>query len=305
MTRFTRTVWALVATAVALCDRPLAADEDASGAATAPSVATLYARHCAGCHGPDGRGDGADVDWLATTPRDLTSGFLGKYSDSELVDRLLRGERLRIELDDAAVRRRSDDTEAVVAFLRRIPRIAWEDVERGWSTWIQRCESCHGPYGSPASAPGQASVAVRDLSSRAFQESISDSELLGAVRHGRTGMPALVPRIGRDEAVDLVTFVRTLAPGFTIYMQTCAQCHGDHGRGVGSGSEDPPLPRFTFDASYFAETDREDLRNRVWHMLDEHRPRMPHFRRALSAAEATRIVELLRARSMPPRSKEP
>lgn len=36
--------------------------------------AALYDRHCAGCHGPDGKGDGPAADFLSPRPRDFTPG---------------------------------------------------------------------------------------------------------------------------------------------------------------------------------------------------------------------------------------
>src|SRR5580765_6321748 len=45
------------------------------GAAVAPSAtagARIYARHCATCHGPDGRGNGPGAPSLIPRPRDFT-----------------------------------------------------------------------------------------------------------------------------------------------------------------------------------------------------------------------------------------
>jgi mono/diheme cytochrome c family protein len=40
--------------------------------AVAPSGAVLFERHCASCHGSQGRGDGPLAAWLTQAPADLT-----------------------------------------------------------------------------------------------------------------------------------------------------------------------------------------------------------------------------------------
>jgi mono/diheme cytochrome c family protein len=50
----------------------LAAALAACGGAEEPTGAMLFARHCASCHGPEGRGDGPAAAALSTPPADLT-----------------------------------------------------------------------------------------------------------------------------------------------------------------------------------------------------------------------------------------
>ena len=88
--------------------------------------------------------------------------------------------------------------------------------------------------------------------------------------------------------------MRLLSPGFTTYSQYCATCHGDHGIPAGSFGESFALPTAIFDRAYFAHHDAEEFHRRAWHMLDEHRPAMPHWRGTLSEAEAAAIVEWLK-----------
>jgi mono/diheme cytochrome c family protein len=45
---------------------------------------SLYPVHCAGCHGPDGRGDGPEAKGSPVPPADLTAGHLWAHSDGEL-----------------------------------------------------------------------------------------------------------------------------------------------------------------------------------------------------------------------------
>lgn len=295
----TRTL-AAAAFAVLLALVPAAAPADDALAGQA-----LFLRRCAACHGPDGAGDGPARAWLESPPRDLRTGFLDRYATPELVERLRSGARLAIEFDPEAIRQRSADTEALVAYLGSLPRTDWARVDRGSFVYLQRCESCHGVWGAPPAALPAGVAPIRDLASSAFQKSHSDSELLTAVRHGRKGMPALVPRIEEAEALDLVRFVRQLSPGYVIWQQTCVNCHGERGNGVGSFVESMQLPSVTLDAAWFARTDPDDLRLHIWHMLDDHRPRMPHFGEQLGEEEARRIILYLQSRPALPAAATP
>ena len=288
-------LWAVPAT--------LPADDGDTGNALAGQA--LYLRRCSACHGASGAGDGPIHDGFAAPPRDLRSGFLDRYATPELVDRLLVGSRLAIEFDPDATRRRHGETEAIASYLESLPTADWDRVDRGWDLWLQRCEGCHGAYGAPPPHLPSGVGLVRDLGSAAFQASVSDTELRTAVRHGRKGMPALIPQVEPGESLDLVRFVRHLSPGFAVYQQSCVQCHGERGRGVGSFAESLALPTTVFDEEYFQRIDRDDLRVKIWHMLDERRPRMPHFGEQLSREEAQAIVVYLQSRRALPAAAPP
>jgi mono/diheme cytochrome c family protein len=135
----------------------------------------------------------------------------------------------------------------------------------------------------------------RNLTDPAFQRSTADSDLTAAVRHGRAGMPALVPRVAEDDAVALTAFVRLLSPAYESYTRYCAACHGDDGRGAGSFAEATSRrPTVVFDRRYFERHDPEAVRAAVWHMVGERKPAMPHFRERLSEADARAVVEYLK-----------
>jgi mono/diheme cytochrome c family protein len=118
--------------------------------------------------------------------------------------------------------------------------------------------------------------------------------MIAAIRHGRSAMPA-IPRL-RDEgkARQLVPFVRILTPGFRTYSSYCAPCHGDDGRGGGVLASGENAPTVVFDQRWAAALSEEDLRRRVAHMLNEHRPVMPHFRGRLSDEELRAVVRHLK-----------
>jgi mono/diheme cytochrome c family protein len=113
-------------------------------------------------------------------------------------------------------------------------------------------------------------------------------------------MSAPKPQLTADE-VDLVArFVRFLSPGFELYSQYCAACHGDDGRGA--PSLDPSVPTVQFDAAYFEGKHPEELRQSVWHMMDAHLPSMPHLRETLTEGQVRSIIEYLRSTGRSPGS---
>lgn len=138
----------------------------------------------------------------------------------------------------------------------------------------------------------------RALSDPAFQAATDDATLRTAVRHLRPGMPPLSEAVDDPDARALTAYVRLLSPGYELYERLCAGCHGEEGIGAPSAR----APRgLRFDRAYMATHDGAWLRSRVWHMLDEERPAMPHFRGVLREDEARAIVAFLKARQRRPR----
>ncbi|GIW43475.1 MAG: hypothetical protein KatS3mg077_0757 [Candidatus Binatia bacterium] len=254
-----------------------------------------YLRYCANCHGPEGRGDGPDAATLAQPPRDLRAGVLQRYSVEELVDRVLRGQPLPLASDPerrAALEKQGGE---ILEHLRRLARAQWPQVERGWALYLGRCVECHGFYGEPPAKLPAGVRPPRDLSDRSWQRAVSDADLLLAVRHGRAGMPALVPQLREEEARALVAFVRLLSPGFRAYQAKCASCHGDDGRGVRAApGEVTKLPQVRFDRGYFRGRPEARMREQILHMLQEKEPVMPHFGAILDRRTVQGIIEYLK-----------
>jgi hypothetical protein len=49
-----------------------------------------------------------------------------------------------------------------------------------------------------------------------------------------------------------------------------------------------------FDRTYFANVEDADLANAVWHMVEEEKPSMPHYRWTMGESETRAIVEYLK-----------
>lgn len=260
---------------------------------TAADGRRLYLEHCAACHGPTGRGDGPNAALFSSTPRNLQDGVLARYSTDDLVHRVRDGRPLELALELPALQARSRDAEAIVAHMKRLPTVDWGPIDEGWGIYMQRCESCHGRFGRPPASFPPGVRRPQALGEPAFQTSVTDADLIGAVRHGRKGMQAPKPQLTADEADLVARFIRFLSPGFELYSQYCAACHGDDGRGA--PSLDPAVPTVQFDAAYFAQQHPEELRKSVWHMMDAHQPSMPHLRTTLTESQVRSILEYLRS----------
>lgn len=259
-------------------------------AAEQPDGHAIYVRHCEPCHGVTGRGDGPDAGMLANPPRDLRSGFLDRYPVDDLVRRVRSGVPLELALDLPSLRARAEDVEAIAAHLERLPTVPWRLVEEGQALYLDRCELCHGPAGTPTHMLPSGARSPRDLSSPAFQAELDDERFARVVQHGWRGMPAVNPPVADAEMPGLVAFVRLLSPGYVLYDRYCAACHGDDGRGSGAFADADRRPTVVFDRAYFRRRDPEQVRTSVWHMIATQRPAMPHFRRVLTEAEARAVI---------------
>jgi mono/diheme cytochrome c family protein len=282
----------------------------AAAAAPAQNDARLEAgrvsfmRNCAGCHGPEARGDGPDAKFWMQRPVNLRqSDVLQRYPDAQLVPFLREGALLRLSARPDVFARHARETEALYTFLRRIPETPWDRVDAGMTVYITRCLDCHDRFGRPQSTLPSGVRVPRDLSDPAFQSATDEAMLLELVRHGRRSMPALVPQITESEASELVAYVRLLSPGFTLYDSYCMGCHGPEGQGGEGITAEASGPRFAFDAAYFERHSPDKIRRAVWHMLRQSKPSMPHFSADLTAAQAQAIFAYLR--SLPPETPPP
>ncbi|MFI5394218.1 MAG: c-type cytochrome [Candidatus Binatia bacterium] len=253
----------------------------------------LYRMHCASCHGPVGRGDGPDATIFAPPPTDLRD-FVKRSNMKDLARRVREGLPLELTLDAAVLRSQTTQVEEILSHIRHLPYINWRLADDGEAIFLCRCEECHGPHGKPGATLPLGVQRPRDLSDPSFRESVRDTDLIRLARHGRKGMPALVPRVSEQEGRALVAYVRLLSPGFDLYSRYCANCHGDDGRGRSSVGEVVHPPAIIFDRSYFSRTDAERLRAAVWHMVGQHKPSMPHYRAKLDAAQAEAIITYLK-----------
>ena len=79
----------------------------------------IYQRHCAGCHGPEGRGDGHQATSLSPRPGNLISAQTSAKSDQELLKIIAKG-RPRTAMAGWEDRLSQEDQVAVLAYIRSL-----------------------------------------------------------------------------------------------------------------------------------------------------------------------------------------
>ena len=253
-----------------------------------PDGARLYRWNCAPCHGRDGHGDGPDADLFPERPRDLHDPALQRYDTGALVRRIREGRMLALPLDPKALRARLGETKAIEAHLRRLPALDSRAVRRGMVPYAAHCERCHGAF-------GEMTDTTVDLADPALQARLDDAAILATLRRGHGAMPPLAEPVPRRQEGDLLAFVRQLSPGSIRYFRYCAPCHGDDGHPPATVAGEFRRPTVVFDATYFSHVDAQDLQNAIWHMLDDKKPRMPHFAPLLDDAQIAAIIDYVRA----------
>ena len=288
-------VWNVLGAAVLAALAAAGSVRAADGSDAASPGRIHYLRHCAECHGMDALGDGPTVSVLTRKPASLRGADLpGPEGDEEIVRFVEDGRRLRLELRPDALKKHAAETEELFRFLRHLPNMDRERVEIGESIYLERCAICHDAYGHAAEPLPEGVRRPRDLSDPEFQR-LSEQELLVVVKHGRHGMPALVPRVTDEDARRLVPYVRLFSPGFELYDRLCLACHGPYGEGGKGLFADASGPEIPFDRKYFKRRDREAVRAGIWHMLREENVWMPHFAGILRESEVKAIIGWLRS----------
>jgi mono/diheme cytochrome c family protein len=81
----------------------------------------IYERHCADCHGPEGRGDGKQAISLSPRPGNLVSAQTSAKSDQDLLKIIANG-RPRTAMTGWNERLSEDEQRAVLAYIRSLVR---------------------------------------------------------------------------------------------------------------------------------------------------------------------------------------
>jgi len=86
---------------------------------------------------------------------------------------------------------------------------------QGRELFLTGCSSCHGADGK-GSVVRDSLPAIPDFTARAWQESRTDPQLVVSILEGKgADMPAFQDKLAREQARDLVAFLRAFAPGTT------------------------------------------------------------------------------------------
>ncbi len=209
----------------------------------------LYNRHCASCHGEDGKGNGRAAEYLYPRPRDFTDGQF-KYTstaagklptDQDLHETIANGLQgsgmpaFRTVLGD-------DEIKSVVEYVKTFsPRFEKQSVpdpisvpeppekteklvQRGQELYNQNaCWTCHGrdgkgegPSAGSLKGPEGNPVQPRDLTTGVNRAGGSPKELYKTIMTGitGTGMPGYASALSKEkDRWAMVYYVRSLSDG--------------------------------------------------------------------------------------------
>ena len=189
-----------------------------SAVQAAPSGAALFSKHCASCHGHNGKG-GMGV------PLALDS-FQSSVSDDYLTKTIRFGRPGRVmpgfnHLSDAQIK-------AIVKHVRGYSTatplkdnglIVSGDAKRGKALYAQRCASCHGANGEGGKGTGVTFSRPRDLpiiapglNNSGFLSAASDSLIKSTLMNGREGTPMqsfLKQGMTEQDINDVVSYIRS------------------------------------------------------------------------------------------------
>jgi mono/diheme cytochrome c family protein len=217
----------------------------------AMSGAQLFGAYCAGCHAPNGEGrnfGSLDVRFPAIGSADFLDVATDKFLDHTL--RSGRPGRKMPALAAPGASLSDADTQALVAFLRAMPRPApsLAEVERaasdraaGERLYRADCAACHGERGEgtplgPPLAAGDAKARSRAAAFKAVVEGVAGTAMPRYSRYDAASLRALL-----DYTLSLPVASSSRAAwkkgagdvprGQFLYQKVCAGCHGHAGDG--------------------------------------------------------------------------
>jgi mono/diheme cytochrome c family protein len=206
----------------------------------------VYERHCAVCHGADGRGAGEAAPRLRTQPADLTAGrykFRSTPSgaaptDEDLAQTLQRGVRGTAMVPQTHLT--PAQLQAVIAYVRTLapglaervrapvalppaPAATPAVLTRGARLYRDSgCPECHGDVGrgdGPSARKGMTdarglATVPADLTRRPFKRGSDPVDTWKSVALGLDGtpMPSYADALDGEETWAIVLFLETLAP---------------------------------------------------------------------------------------------
>ncbi len=109
-------IMALVAATIGLLE-VTAQGKAASGHDDRSTGNMIFARHCAGCHGPEGKGDGYRM--LGPDPAHLTRPSTRKKSDAALLQTIHEG---KPNMPSWKLRLSEEESQAVLAYIRTLAK---------------------------------------------------------------------------------------------------------------------------------------------------------------------------------------
>ncbi len=216
---------------------------------TGPATAIdIYRNSCVDCHDHDGKG-GLVRDVFPKVPDFTDVRWHAMKSDAELSRSILEGKgksmpRMKEKLGTVSVQQMiafvrafrggkqivADlaETSEVAALADRPPTAGEprgkapasprndQRIAAGARLFRRHCAMCHSSDGKGTETRSSL-PAIPDFTRLQWQESRTDPQLTVSVLDGKgTGMPPFQSKLTRQQARDIVRFIRTFAPGYTV-----------------------------------------------------------------------------------------
>jgi mono/diheme cytochrome c family protein len=226
-------------------------EPDPARAKAGPSTAIeVFRTKCVECHDNDGKG-GVVRDDFPSIPDFTDPRWHAARSDAELGRSILEGKgksmpRMKQKLGSVDVRQMvafvrafrggkqivDDEPDSVPALVgpraeanptaeglpgadRDRPGSTSPSVAGGGRLFRRYCARCHSSDGKGTEARDSL-AAIPDFTRLPWQKSRSNAQMAVSVLDGKgTGMPPFRSKVTREQARELVSFIRTFAPGFT------------------------------------------------------------------------------------------
>jgi cbb3-type cytochrome c oxidase subunit I len=174
----------------------------------------VYVRHCIGCHGPGGKGDGPAAVSLLPAPRDLTRS---RFSDAAVSRALWEG--VRGSAMPGWSELSATDLRALAAFIRslepRSPQVSEaallpdEDRAAAEKLYVTNCSTCHGVEGR-GNGLAAGALAPRPTDFRHVRPSPDYAEDVLARGVPGTAMPPWRDKLDAEQRRLLARYVRSL-----------------------------------------------------------------------------------------------
>jgi cbb3-type cytochrome c oxidase subunit I len=173
----------------------------------------LFARHCAGCHGDAGRGDGIAADALIPRPRDFTSAHFADRALSNSLWHGVRGSSMPAWNDLA-----TNDLRALSVYVRALTpeaeAVPLPETDRSSAAalFAKNCASCHGSEGA---GNGMSAGAVAPVPTNFKDVQPTSAWADKAIANGIAGtsMPPWRDKLSDSERMLLTRYVRSLYTG--------------------------------------------------------------------------------------------
>jgi cbb3-type cytochrome c oxidase subunit I len=176
--------------------------------------AALFARHCNGCHGADGKGDGVAALSLLPAPRDLTTAHFSDRALSRALWDGVRGssmpgwyEMSANDLRSLAARIRSLEGEPARA--KKEAPLSADDGAKVENLYLQNCARCHGAKGKGDGAAAGA-LYPRPTEFAQIRPSLAYAEEVLLRGVPGTAMPPWRDRFDAAQRRTMATYVRSL-----------------------------------------------------------------------------------------------